>query len=45
MVNITEAGVLVFAVCYTNVHEDCKKYLTTFSWKCDVGKSVGYKNI
>jgi len=43
--NITEAGVPVVPVNYTNVHGDYKEYLTTYARKCDVGKLVGYKTI
>jgi hypothetical protein len=45
MGNIPEAGFLVVPVYYTNVHEDCKEYLTTYAYKCDVGKLVEYINI
>jgi hypothetical protein len=45
MGNITEAGVPVVPVYYTNVHGDYKGYLTTYACKCDVGKLVGYKSI
>jgi hypothetical protein len=37
MGNITEAGVPVVPVCYTNMYEYCKEYLTTYAYKRDVG--------
>jgi hypothetical protein len=42
MGNIAGAGVAVVPVCYTNVYDDCKEYLTTYACKCDVRKLVGY---